>query len=198
MINSIGGDVVDNILVISSSLQGQSLLGDLIKTAGNAMPVFASSGNEARRILADHDFELLVINTPLSDEFGHELAVFSAQKSSAGIMLLVKNELADDVSAKVEDFGILVVSKPIGRPLFYQALKLIDASRKRLLGLQSENSRLQSKIEEIRLVDRAKCALIQYLDMTEPQAHRYIEKQAMDLRTTRRKIAQNILQTYET
>lgn len=45
--------------------------------------------------------------------------------------------------------------------------------------LKSENERLQEKIAEIRLVDRAKCALIQYADMTEPQAHRYIEKQAM-------------------
>ena len=73
----------------------------------------------------------------------------------------------------------------------------MSAARNRIVGLQSENVRLQSKIEEIRLVDRAKCALIQYLNMTEPQAHRYIEKQAMDMRTTRREIAQNILKTYE-
>lgn len=189
---------MDRILVISSSVQGQSLLSDLLKTAGNAMPVFASSGSEARRMLVDHDYELIIINAPLSDEFGHELAMNAAQRGCAGIVLLVKNEIADDVSAKVEDSGVMVVSKPIGRALFYQALKLIESSRKRLLGLQSENNRLQSKIEEIRLVDRAKCALIQYLDMTEPQAHRYIEKQAMDMRTTRRTIAQNILQSYET
>ena len=46
-------------------------------------------------------------------------------------------------------------------------------------------------------MDRAKCVLIQYLNMTETQAHRYIEKQAMDLRTTRRQIAEGILKTYE-
>ncbi|WP_101910528.1 ANTAR domain-containing response regulator [Marasmitruncus massiliensis] len=185
-------------LVVSSSTQGQNLLADLLKVAGNTAPVCASSGNEARRMLVDQEFELIIINTPLSDEFGHELAIAVTHRSSAGIILLVKSELADDVSARVEDYGVLVVSKPIGRPLFYQALKLAEASRKRLMGLQSENTRLQSKIEEIRLVDRAKCALIQYLDMTEQQAHRYIEKQAMDLRTTRKNIAQNILQTYET
>ena len=50
----------------------------------------------------------------------------------------------------------------------------------------------------MRLIDRAKCVLIQYLTMTEPQAHRYIEKQAMDTRTTRREVAQQILRTYET
>ena len=70
-------------------------------------------------------------------------------------------------------------------------------SRSRILGLQNRNLQLQEKIEEIRLVDRAKCALIQYLDMTEPQAHRYLEKQAMDMRCTRREIAEAVLRTYE-
>jgi response regulator NasT len=33
--------------------------------------------------------------------------------------------------------------------------------------------------------------------MTEPQAHRYIEKQAMDMRTSKREVAQSILRNYE-
>ena len=86
----------------------------------------------------------------------------------------------------------------MGRQLFFQTVKLIHASRKRVLGLQKENGRLQQKIEEMRLVDRAKCTLVQYLGLTEPQAHRYLEKQAMDMRMTRREVAEEILRTYET
>ena len=102
----------------------------------------------------------------------------------------------DLVSLSVADtthFGILrgIVAD------YDKAVKLISASRRRILGLKNENVRLQKKIEEIRLVDRAKCALIEYLGMTEAQAHRHIEKQAMDLRMTRREVAQGILQTYE-
>lgn len=106
--------------------------------------------------------------------------------------------MADDISAKIENFGVLIVSKPIIRQVFMQSLKLAIASKKRILILKSENISLQQKIEEIRIVTRAKCVLIQYLNMTETQAHRYIEKQAMDMRTTRQEIAQNILKTYET
>ena len=84
--------------------------------------------------------------------------------------MIVKSELADDVSAKVEEFGILVVPKPVGRALFYQSLKLISATRRRILNLKQENVKLQKKIEEIRLVDRAKCVLIQHLHFTEAQA----------------------------
>ena len=71
------------------------------------------------------------------------------------------------------------------------------ASRKRVQNLESENHKLQKKIDEIRLVDRAKCILIQYLNMTEPQAHKYIEKQAMNMRQSRLQTAEMILKTYE-
>ncbi len=52
-------------------------------------------------------------------------------------------------------------------------------------------------MEDVRLVGRAKCILMTHMHMREPEAHRYIEKQAMDRRTTRRAIAEGILKTYE-
>ncbi|WP_334294967.1 ANTAR domain-containing protein [Terrisporobacter hibernicus] len=39
--------------------------------------------------------------------------------------------------------------------------------------------------------------MIQYLKMSEEQSHKYIEKQAMDLRITKVEVAKNILKTYE-
>ena len=83
------------------------------------------------------------------------------------VLLLVKNELVDDVSVRVEDFGVFVLGKPLSRPLFYQALKLAQSAHKRMMGLRQENQRLQNRIEEIRRIDRAKCVLIQSLGMTE-------------------------------
>ena len=52
-------------------------------------------------------------------------------------------------------------------------------------------------MEEIRIVNKAKWALIENLKMSEEDAHRYIEKQAMDERTTKRIIAENIIRTYK-
>ena len=51
-------------------------------------------------------------------------------------------------------------------------------------------------MEEIRLVNRAKWLLISELKMDEPDAHRYIEKQAMDRCVTRREVAEEIIKTY--
>ena len=51
--------------------------------------------------------------------------------------------------------------------------------------------------DDIRLIDRAKWILITRMGMSENEAHRYIEKQAMDLRVTRRAIAEGLLKTYD-
>ena len=52
-------------------------------------------------------------------------------------------------------------------------------------------------MEEIRLVNRAKWLLIDELKMSEPDTHRYIEKQAMDLCVSKREVAEEIIKTYE-
>ena len=184
-------------LVVSSSAAGAQLVQELLPARDYSPVVVAGGGAEARRFCAESDFDLVIINAPLSDEFGHDLAVNVASQSAAGVVILVKNERADEVAARVETAGVFVIPKPVSRPFFFQAMRLVDVSHRRMLGLQRENRRLRTSIEEIRLIDRAKCALIQCLLMSEPHAHRYIEKQAMDLRCPKRQIAENILKTYE-
>ena len=49
---------------------------------------------------------------------------------------------------------------------------------------------------EIKIVNRAKLLLISELQMDESQAHRYIEKQAMDRCVTRKVVAEEIIKTY--
>ncbi|MGI6270600.1 MAG: ANTAR domain-containing response regulator [Candidatus Howiella sp.] len=183
---------MENLLLVSSSAKASEYFTAFFKAAGYTRITLAESGNEARRQLSRMEYTLVLINTPLSDEFGNELSVAAAQ-GGRGVLLVVKGEIADDVSAKVEDSGVFVIPKPVNRAFLHQALKLVLAARNRFLGLRQENARLQSKIEEIRLVDRAKCILIERCGLSEPDAHRYIEKQAMDRRTTRRIIAEEVL-----
>ncbi|WP_265444138.1 ANTAR domain-containing response regulator [Acetivibrio straminisolvens] len=188
---------MDSILIISSSLKVSSSLEELLKLNSYSEIVLAKNAGEAKRILLDRDFDLCIINTPLTDEFGGNLAINIANRGTAQVMLLVKSELEDEISDKVEDFGIFVIAKPVNRQLFWSALKLVSASYNRMKGLKKQNEQLQKKIEDIKFVDRAKCVLIEYLKMSEAEAHRFIEKQAMDMRVTKREIAARILKTYE-
>ena len=185
------------VLLVSSSEKGRDGLAALLREASITQIRMAGSGSQARRFLIQGQASVVVINTPLSDEFGESFALFATEQTSASVIMLVKNEQADEVAHQVENEGILVVEKPMSKALFFQAVKLSLAAQRRMIGLQSENDRLQKKIMEIRLVDRAKCLLIENRGMTETEAHRYVEKQAMDLRITRREVAERILEQAE-
>lgn len=185
-------------LIVSGTEKGSNLIEDLMRnTSGISDFFYTRNGSEARRILIENSYDIIIINTPLADEFGHDLALYASTNTVSGLILIVKSEIYEEICDRVEDYGILVLSKPLSRQTFYSAVKLVSATQKRLLILEKENMKLQKKIEEIRLVDRAKCVLIQYLNMTEAEAHRYIEKQAMDMRKTKKTIAENILNTYD-
>lgn len=120
-----------------------------------------------------------------------------AVEGGAQVMLVVPGEHFDAVSAICENDGVLTLAKPINKTVFWSALKLARAAQNRLTRIQAENSQLKQKIGDIRIVDRAKCILISHLNMGEREAHRHIEKQAMDRRTTKRAVAEDILKTYE-
>ncbi len=186
-----------SVLVVSSGQKAVQFLAGLLPP-GEFSPILAvTTVGEAKRQLVDREFDLLLINTPLSDDFGMDLAIDAAQNQGCGVLLFVKAELLDAVSLKVENYGILTLARPASRPMTYQAVKLLVATRRRLRALEEKTSTLQGKMEEIRLVNRAKLLLMERLKMSEAEAHRTIEKGAMDACVKRRVIAENIIKTYE-
>ena len=157
----------------------------------------ASSVAEARRWLADTEFDIVLINTPLPDDFGMHLAIDICTGSGAGVLLLVKNDHYNEIYSKVVRYGVITLSKPTNRQMVAQNLRILCATRERIRQMQAKQATGEEKIKEIRLVNRAKWLLIECLNMTEAEAHRYIEKQAMDLRISRREAAENIIKTYK-
>ncbi|MDO4286944.1 MAG: ANTAR domain-containing protein [Eubacteriales bacterium] len=189
---------MENILLITASKKSADMLLNLLQS-GRWQPariLIASSCNEARRLLIENNVDLILINTPLPDEFGHDFAVHACQNTLAGVLMLVKAELAPSVSERVEQEGVFVITKPISRPIFYQSLHLVNSSRMRVYTLQKENRKLRQRIEDMRVINRAKCLLIAEKHMSEDEAHSYIEKQAMNYRQTRRDIAEEIIRSF--
>ena len=157
----------------------------------------ASSVAEARRWLADTEFDIVLINTPLPDDFGMHLAIDICTGSGAGVLLLVKNDHYNEIYSNVVRYGVITLSKPTNRQMVAQNLRILCATRERIRQMQAKQATVEEKIKENRLVNRAKWLLIECLNMTEAEAHRYIEKQAMDLRISRREAAENIIKTYK-
>ncbi len=188
---------MDRALIISHSEKGAAHIAEILTQASIENITIVSNAGEARRMLIEKDFDLCVINAPLPDEFGEGLARDIAEKGASEVILMVKAELFDEISDRVEEYGVITIAKPISKAFFWNALKVAQATHRKIKAIQNENKKLIQKIEDIRIIDRAKCILISLFSMTEPEAHRYIEKQAMDTRVTRREVAEKILRTYE-
>jgi len=197
--NSHPADVTRNnitVLIVSCNEKSISLFLDTLNAASiNQITVIPSAG-EARRLLHEKDFNIIIIDAPLNDESGEDLARHAAAKSLPQVILAVNSEHFNAVSAVCQEDGVLTISKPVDKNFFWSVLSLAKAVSCKLNRMQDENVKLKQKIEDIRIIDRAKCLLISYLNLTEQESHRFIEKQAMDLRSTKKAIAQEILKTY--
>lgn len=116
-------------------------------------------------------------------------------KTDAGVILLTKTATADQIADKLQEFGVLVLGKPFTGAQFRQAVQLAASNYKRLAVLRAENAKLLDKIAQLRLVDRAKCYLIEKKHYTETEAHRLIRKNGpWSTRRPRGEIAQEILE----
>jgi len=191
-----GSSSVSTSLIVSCTEKSISFFSETLTIASiNHITVLASA-TEARRALLEKDFDLVIIDAPLPDESGENLSRHISNKTLSQVVLAVNSEHFNAVSTVCQEDGVLTVSKPLNREIFLPTLSLAKSVSNKLKRIQDENKKLKQKIEDIRIIDKAKCLLISCLKLTEQEAHRFIEKQAMDLRSTKRAIAEGILKTY--
>lgn len=190
------GKMKYQVLIVSSSDKIHDYITDLLPPNEYDRVIRVHDAGEARRNMLNSSADIVIINTPLPDEFGIDLAL-DLSDGIAGVMLLVKNELRDQTCYKVEDSGVLTIGKPSTKQIIYSGVKLLTAMTAKLAKMERKNKTLQEKMADIRTVNRAKWLLIENLNMTEKDAHYYIEKQAMDTRLSRREVAENIIRTYD-
>ena len=187
---------LEKILIVSSE-KGQRSLGELLRAGPGAVQLMmAASGNEAKRILLVNDFDLVIINAPLIDENGQELASLVAQRQAGSVLLLVKSDM-QQLRPNLDKEGIVVLYKPLNKALFEQAVELVRIMNRRIAELAAANRKLLRQLDELRIIARAKCLLIANCAMTEEEAHSLIEKTAMDRREAKLTIAEAIIKQYK-
>ena len=186
-----------SVLLVSSSPKfNESMLALLPES--RFYPVAAVSDvSSARRRLLESKYDIVIINAPLPDDFGTRLALCICENSGAGVLLFVKAEHYPDINGRVSPFGVLALPKPTTSQAVSQSLQLLCGTRERLRRMEQKTASIEEKMGEIRIINRAKLLLMEQLKMTEKEAHRFIEKQAMDRCVTRITIAQSILSTYK-
>ncbi|NLN55074.1 MAG: ANTAR domain-containing protein [Clostridiales bacterium] len=186
-----------SVLIVSSgSTAIDYFKGLLLPNRFNPIETAANAGEAERRVI-EKAFGLVIINTPLPDDFGTKLAINLSRFETTGILLLVKSTLYEEILYKTENYGIVTLSKPVDKHTASQTINALVSMRNRMQSFESRVESLETRMEEIKIVNRAKLILVERLKMSEPEAHRFIEKSAMDRCVKKREIAENIIKTYE-
>ena len=184
------------LLVSSSEAQTQRI--SALLTRARVVP-FDHAGS-VRQALEQFDaggIDGVLIAEPIAGSSGRELALQLKKRHCMAVLQLAAPEHADTDAALLEQSGVLVLPNDAPESLIVQTIRLLTAVRIQLEQMQHKTEKLEAKVADIRIINRAKLLLVQHLQMTETEAHKYIEKQAMDTSMRRRTIAENIIRTYE-
>lgn len=146
----------------------------------------ASAAQDIPAIVAAQEPDAVVISGGASAA----AAIDAAERSSSAILLLT-----DDTALPRRCIRAGVMTAHPDE--LAAVLPALLASAERLRTLRDKTSSLQQRLDDSRIVARAKLLLISRLGMSEGDAHRYIEKTAMDSCLPRRDVAEGIIRTYE-
>ncbi len=185
-----------SVLTVSSSDSFSAYIKTLLPDSRFTFKQFAATLNAGKRLLLERDFDFVIINSPLSDGTGLRFAIDAVTRNDAVVLLTVKSDVYDEVYEKASENGVFTLSLPTTKAVLTHCVQWLITAKERASKLESKTISFEEKMKEIRLINRAKWVLIDKLKMSEPDAHRYIEKQAMDRCISKKAIAENIINTY--
>ena len=187
---------VSALLVSASEAQTQRI--SALLTRARIVPFdHAAGAHQALERFDAGGIDGVLIAEPVAGSSGQELALQLKKRHCMAVLLLAAPEHANTAAALLEQSGVLVLPNDAPESLIVQTIRLLAAVRIQLEQMQHKTEKLEAKVADIRIINRAKLLLVQHLQMTEMEAHKYIEKQAMDTSMRRRTIAENIIRTYE-
>lgn len=185
-----------SVLLVSANEKFNAITRPLFPMTDYWPVTVAESVGAARRLLVSGEYDLILVNAPLPDDIGVRFAMQVCAESDAAVLLLIRSELYEETCARVQPAGVVTLSKPTSTETIEQTLRVLCAVRERLRAMREHQTTVEEKIEEIRLVNRAKWLLIEREGISEPEAHRRITKQAMDRHLSKRELCAQIIQQY--
>ena len=181
----------DNVLLLRQILRGVSGSGQLrILQAATLEQIRRGVSGAGAQSPAD----LLIAAMPLSDGTGVEGIIDVAQRHPQLMtILLVRQEAFEQVTYQCRNQQIFVIAMPFKRQVLAEAASFMLRIRTVMDDKDKELVRLKKNLSEIRIITSAKIRLMQTRQMTEEEAHYYLEKEAMDRSLSKKEVAEEIL-----
>ncbi len=184
-----------NILFISHDELFTSKMKSLVPTENFNLKVSVSGLQQTKDVLAREAFDIAVFKFDAGSDIKQTLEIFN--RYSTELMIIAEEKYYRELYEICTPFGAALLKGSTVDLFFADSLQMLCAAREKACGIERRAASAENKVEEMKIINRAKWLLVAQLKMTEPQAHRFIEKQAMNRCVTKRNIAENILSTYK-
>ena len=153
----------------------------------------ASDGEEAVRLANELEPDLIVMDVKMPKMDGITAADKIAEDRICAVVMLTAFSQRDLIKRAKEAGAMAYVVKPFDASDVIPAIEIAMARFAEIRGVEDEVMDLEERLESRKIVDQAKGILQASLDLTEPEAFRWIQKTAMDLRKSMREVAQGVI-----
>jgi AmiR/NasT family two-component response regulator len=172
-------------------------LAEMLRDEGYQVVGEAADGQEAVELAQELRPDLVIMDVKMPRRDGIDAAAEIAAKRIAPVVVLTAFSQRELVE-KARDAGAMAyLVKPFSVSDLIPAIELAVSRYTEITGLEREVADLNDRLETRKLIERAKGLLQSRHDMTEPEAFRWMQRAAMDRRTTMKRVAEIVLETMD-
>ena len=184
-----------SVLLVSASEKMNTAMASALPSTDFWPVRTARSVSQARRMTLEDPSDLVLVNSPLPDGSGLQFCIDVCSRSESGVLLLVPGEDYEETYYEALPHGVMTLSRPVTREVLAHSLRLLCAVRERLRSVGKAQATVEEKMEELRLVNKAKWILMERQGMKEDEAHKAILRQAMEQRISKKAVAEQIIRS---
>ena len=170
---------------------------EMLREEGYEVVAEARDGQEAVELTFEHRPDLVIMDVKMPRRDGIDAAAEIAAARLAPVVILTAFSQRELVERARDAGAMAYLVKPFSKADLVPAIELAASRFAEMVALEGEVADLNDRLETRKVVERAKGALMESQSLTEPQAFRWIQRAAMDRRTTMRAVAQAVLDSLE-
>ena len=153
----------------------------------------AADGEEAVKLARELEPDLIIMDVKMPGMDGITAAEIIGEERIAPLLMLTAFSQSELVE-RARDAGVMgYLVKPFGASEVVPAIEVAIGRFAELRAIEEELANLEDRFESRKIIDQAKGMLQEGLGLTEPEAFRWIQKTAMDLRKSMREVAEGVI-----
>jgi response regulator NasT len=166
---------------------------ELLTAEGYDVIAEASDGEQALALARELEPDLVVMDVKMPKMDGITAAAHIAEERIAPVVMLTAFSQRELVERAREAGAMAYVVKPFDASDVVPAIEIAAARFAEIRAVEAEVADLEERFASRKAVDQAKGLLQEGLGLTEPEAFRWIQKTAMDLRKSMREVAEGVI-----